>query len=170
MSSFVGTLKVEAKGDREIVMTREFNAGKDLVFDCFTKPELIKRWLYGPDGWSLDVCTVDLKVGGKYRYVWKYLKDGSTMGAGGTYREISGPDKLVQTESFDESWYPGEALLTTTFVEKSGRTYITINILYETKEGRDTVIKSPMEGGASQSYNRLETLLNSLIETSKGKN
>lgn len=166
---FVGTLKVEAKGERELVMTREFNADKDLVFDCFTKPELIKRWLYGPDGWSLDVCEVDLKVGGKYRYVWKYLKDGSTMGAGGIYKEISGPDKLVCTESFDEAWYPGEALITNTFVETSGKTFVTINILYETKEGRDIVIKSPMEGGASQSYNRLETLLNTLTETSQGR-
>jgi len=82
------TLKVTAPGDREIVMTREFNAPRRMVFDAFTKPELVKQWLLGPPGWSMPVCEIDLKVGGAYRYVWRRDSDGTEMGMGGVYREI----------------------------------------------------------------------------------
>ncbi|TGL63005.1 SRPBCC family protein [Leptospira sarikeiensis] len=167
--SFVGTLKVSAKGDRELVMAREFNADQELVFECFTTPDLVKKWLHGPDGWEMIVCEIDLKVGGKYRYVWKSLKDGTIMGMGGEYKEISGPKKIVCTEVFDESWYAGDAIVTTTFTESKGITSMVVTILYGSKETRDMVIKSPMEGGVAQSYNRLETLLNGLTETAKRK-
>ncbi|MFB5651735.1 SRPBCC family protein [Leptospira wolffii] len=155
-------LKVEAKGDREIIMTRVFNASRDLVYDCFTKPELLKRWLYGPEGWSLAECEVDLRVGGKYRYLWRHIKTGEDMGAGGVYKEIQTPEKIVCTEAFDESWYPGESILTNLFIEKAGKTTFHLTILYESQEARDIVIKSPMEGGAGQSYDRLASLLKEL--------
>ena len=77
-----GELKVTTPTDREIVMTRIFDAPRSLVFDAYTKPELLKRWLYGPDGWMLSKCEVDLKIGGKYRYVWRHT-DGREMGMGG---------------------------------------------------------------------------------------
>lgn len=64
-----GNLKITAKGELEIVITREFNASAPLVFDAFTKPDLVKRWLTGPPGWTLEICEIDLKAGGKYRYV-----------------------------------------------------------------------------------------------------
>src|SRR5437870_7670097 len=82
-----GNLKLTTRGDREIVITRVFDAPRKLVFDAFTKPELVKQWLLGPDGWSMPVCEIDLKVGGKYRYVWRRDKDGTEMGMGGGYRE-----------------------------------------------------------------------------------
>src|SRR6185503_3106474 len=113
-------LKVSASGDREIVMTRSFNAPRRLVFDAFTKPELVRQWLLGPDGWSMPVCEIDLRVGGKYRYVWRKEATGEEMGMGGTFREIVRPEKLVATEKFDEAWYPGEAVDTTVFEERGG--------------------------------------------------
>lgn len=158
----MGNLKIETKGERELLMSRSFNAPKYLVFECFTKPELLKRWLYGPEGWSLAECEIDFRVGGKYRYLWKFLEKGTLMGAGGEYKEIQAPDRFVCTEAFDEAWYPGESLLTNSFTEKDGKTVFLLTILYESREARDIVVKSPMEGGANQSYDRLANLVESL--------
>jgi uncharacterized protein YndB with AHSA1/START domain len=155
----VGDLKVVARGDREIVMTREFNAPRRLVFDALTKPEMVKKWLLGPPGWSMPVCEIDLRVGGKYRYVWRHDSDGKEMGVRGVYREIVKNERIVCTELFDDAWYPGEALLTTTLVESGGKTTMTTVILYESREGRDGVLKSGMESGVAVSYDRLEELV-----------
>jgi uncharacterized protein YndB with AHSA1/START domain len=155
------TLKVTAAGDREIVITRDFNAPRHLVFDAHTKPELVKRWLLGPPGWTMPVCEIDLRVGGSYRYVWRN-QDGTEMGMGGMFREIVRPERLVATERFDQPWYPGEALDTTVFVEEGGKTTATLSVLYESREARDAVLKSPMEEGMAGGYDRLEELLASL--------
>lgn len=152
-------VKAVPHGEREIKMTRVFNAPKGMVFDAFTKPEIVKRWLRGPDGWSMPTCEMDVRVGGKFRWVWKNDKNGSTMGMGGVYREVSRPDRLVNTERFDEAWYPGEAVLTTEFMERSGKTTMTGTLLYESSEARDVVMKSDMERGVNDSYNRLADLL-----------
>src|SRR2546422_8615580 len=103
------TFKIEPSGEREIVMTRIFNATCDLVFEALTKPELVKRWLLGPPGWSMPVCEIDLRVGGSYRYVWR-RDNGEEMGMRGVYREVTPPERLVTTEAFDTPWYPGEAV------------------------------------------------------------
>jgi len=132
-------LQLTTRGDREIIMTRDFNAPRHLVFDAFTKPELIKRWLLGPDGWSMPVCEVDLRVGGKYRYVWRKDSDGEEMGMGGVFREIDKPKRIINTEKFDQAWYPGEAVDTTEFSEQSGGTRVTQTVLYASKEARDGV-------------------------------
>jgi uncharacterized protein YndB with AHSA1/START domain len=154
-----GTLKLSTSSEREIVMTRAFDAPCHLVFDALTKPELIKRWLLGPPDWSMPVCEVDLKVDGRYRYVWRHDSDGRDMGMGGVFREIVAPKRLVQTEKFDESWYPGEALATAVLVEQKGRTTLTTTVLYESREARDGILKSGMEKGVAASYDRLEELL-----------
>src|SRR5713101_1933605 len=99
-----GTLKLSARGDREIAMTRVFDAPRKLVFDAYTKPELLKRWLGVFGGWSLAVCEVDLRVGGSYRYVW-HGADGRKMAMRGVYREIVPAERIVSTETFDEPWY-----------------------------------------------------------------
>ena len=148
---------VEAKGDKELVISRAFNAPRDLVFNAYTECKYLKRWLAGAEGWSLDVCDVDLKVGGKYRWVWK--KGEIKMGAGGEYREISRPDRIVFTEQFDDPWYAGEAISTLTLDESDGVTTLTNTMLYVSKDARDTVLQSPMESGLSLSYDRLEELL-----------
>jgi len=154
-----GNLKLTTRGDREIVITRVFDAPRKLVFDAFTKPELVKQWLLGPDGWSMPVCEIDLKVGGKYRYVWRRDKEGTEMGMGGVYREIVAPERVVATEKFDQSWYPGEAVDTFVLVEQGGKTTLTQTILYESREARDGVLKSGMEKGVVASYDRLAKLL-----------
>ncbi len=154
-----GALKLTARGDREIVMTRVFDASPALVFDAFTKPELVRRWLLGPPGWSMPVCEIDLRVGGAYRYVWRQNSDGSEMGVRGVYREIVPHERIVCTELFDVAWYPGEALITTTLAEQGGKTAITVTVLYESREARDGVLKTPMEQGVAASYDRLAEML-----------
>jgi uncharacterized protein YndB with AHSA1/START domain len=156
---YAKTLKVAARGDREIVMTRVFAAQRKLVWDACTKPALVKRWLLGPDGWSMPVCEIDLRVGGSYRYVWRRDRDGTEMGMGGVYREIMAPERLVATERFDQSWYPGEAVSTLVLAEQDGKTTLTQSVRYESPEARDSVLKSPMESGVAASYDRLAEVL-----------
>jgi uncharacterized protein YndB with AHSA1/START domain len=154
-----GNLVLTTQGDREIVMTRDFNAPRRLVFDAFTKPELVKQWLLGPPGWSMPVCKIDLKVGGTYRYVWRRDSDGSEMGMGGVYREIVLQERIVSTEVFDKAWYPGEAVGTLVLSEQGGKTTVTQAVLYQSREARDGILKSGMESGVAASYDRLAELL-----------
>jgi uncharacterized protein YndB with AHSA1/START domain len=156
-----GSLKLTTRGDREIVMTRVFEAGRNLVFDAFTKPELVRQWLLGPPGWSMPVCEIDLRVGGHYRYLWRHA-NGDEMGMGGVYQEIVVPEKIVATEKFDQSWYPGEALGTILLVEQDGKTTVTQTVRYESREAREVVLKSPMESGVATGYNRLADVLESM--------
>jgi uncharacterized protein YndB with AHSA1/START domain len=138
-------------------MARVFDAPRHLVFDAYTKPELLKRW-FGPVGWSLIACEVDLRVGGSYRYVMR-KDNGNEMGLGGVYREIVRPERIVAAESFDDPWYEGEAIATTTFVEHAGKTTLTTTVRYDSQAIRDAVLKSPMESGVESAYNRLAELL-----------
>jgi uncharacterized protein YndB with AHSA1/START domain len=156
------SFKVSTPTDREVQVTRDFHAPRGLVFDAFTKPELVRRWLLGPPGWTMPVCEIDLKFGGAYRYLWRHEADGREMGMGGIFREIVSPERLVATEKFDESWYVGETLDTTLFIEAGPITKITITVLYESKDARDTARRSGMEHGMAASYNLLEELLSSM--------
>jgi uncharacterized protein YndB with AHSA1/START domain len=161
-----GALTITTPSERELVMTRVFEAPRALVWDAFTKPELVRRWLFGPDGWSFAVCEIDLRVGGRFRYVWRRPAASGEktieMGMGGVYREVSAPERLVATEKFDDSWYPGEALGTLLFIERGGRTTLTQTMLYESRAARDAVLASPMEEGVTAGYDRLARLLESL--------
>jgi uncharacterized protein YndB with AHSA1/START domain len=159
---FPDSFNICTPSDREIQVSRDFDAPRSLVFDAFTKPELVRRWLLGPPGWTMPVCEIDLRVGGSYRYVWRSEKDGSQMGIRGVFREITPVERLVATERFDDAWYPGEALDTTVFEERRGITRTTITILYESQEARDTARRSGMEYGMAAGYDRLETLLPTL--------
>ena len=154
----MNALKLEARGEREIVITRAFEAPRRLVFDAFSKPELVRQWLLGPPGWSMPVCEIDFRVGGRYRYVWR-RDNGGEMGVGGVYKEIVAPERIVATERFDQSWYPGEGLGTILLVEQGAKTLMTQTLAYESREARDGVLKSPMESGVAISYDRLETLV-----------
>ena len=153
------SLKIAPSGDRELVMTRVFDAPRRLVYDAHTKPELVRQWLLGPPGWTMPVCEMDVRVGGKYRWVWKSERDGTTMGMGGVYRDVTAPERLVSTEKFDEAWYPGESLNTLVLVEQGGRTTLTQTMRYESREAREAVVKSGMEKGVAASYDRLEDVL-----------
>ncbi|MEP7042353.1 MAG: SRPBCC family protein [Dokdonella sp.] len=154
-------LQISTPSDREIAMTRSFDAPRTLVFEAWTKPELLKRWLGVHNGWSLAICEIDLNVGGRYRYVWRGL-DGIEMGMGGVYREIVVPERIVGTERFDQAWYPGEGVGTVTLVETGGRTTLTQTLLYESREARDAVLRSPMEKGVALAYDKLDEILASL--------
>ena len=153
-----GKLQVTTPSDREIAMTRVFDAPSDMVFDAWTKPELLTRWLGVRGGWTFAVCKVDLRVGGSYRFVWRG-PDGTEMGMGGVYREVARPGRLVATEKFDQAWYEGEALDTTTFVEQDGKTTATTTVRYASREVRDGVLKGPMERGVAESYDKLDEVL-----------
>jgi uncharacterized protein YndB with AHSA1/START domain len=152
------SLIITTPSDREIAMTRVFNAPRTLVFEAYTKPALVKQWLGVRGGWKLDVCEIDLKKGGKYRYVWKHEK-GAEMGMGGVFREVVPNERIVSSEKFDQAWYEGECIGTVTFVEKAGKTSLTMALLYDSKKIRDAVLASPMKDGIVDSFNLLEQIL-----------
>ena len=150
-----GTLAVATPTLQQIVLTRVFNAPRKLVFDAFTRPELLRRW-FGPHGWSLVVCEVDLRVGGGFRFVLR-SPEGNQMCMRGTYCEIDAPNRSVHKESFDD--LPGESEVTTVLTESDGRTELKATITYASQEIRDAVISSGMEHGAAETYDRLAELL-----------
>lgn len=153
-----GSLKVTTPSDREIVMTRSFDAPRKLVWEALTTPALLKRWLGGMPGWTWTVCEFDARVGGAYRYEWR-KDDGTVMGLGGTLRDFVAPERMAATEKFDQSWYPGEALVSQVLTEQGGKTTITMTLRYESKEARDTVVKSGATSGMEMGYARLDELL-----------
>lgn len=150
-------LKVTPRGETEIIMTRTFGAPRELVFQAFIRPELVQRWLLGPDGNSMPVCRMDVRPGGSFRWVWREDATGKEMGMGGVFREVSPPERLVHTEAFDD--FPGEAVVTTVFTEQNGKTLMTITMVMPNRQARDGVIASGMEQGAGRSYDRLEEML-----------
>ncbi|SCG52159.1 SRPBCC domain-containing protein [Micromonospora halophytica] len=157
------SLVVHAPGDREIVLSRIFDAPADLVFAAFTRPELLVRW-YGARGWRLVGCEVDLRVGGRWRFVSEG-PDGALMGQSGVYLEIDPPLLLVGTEVFDDQSYPGETLVRHVFTEVAGRTTVTTALRYATAQGRDRVLRYPMARGVSESFTRLTELLTTSTTT-----
>lgn len=150
------TLTITTPSDREVTLTRVFDARSQFVFDALTKPELLRRW-YGPTGWTLSVCEIDLRVGGAWRFVVR-RPDGKAIGQLGIYREIESPQRIVNTEAW-EDWDAGECLVTTLLTENEGWTTLQSTILFPSKEVRDTVVKAGLEHGASESYDKLAEVL-----------
>lgn len=153
-----GSLQITTSGDREIRFTRTFDAPRQLVWDAYTRPELVKRWLGTMPGWSWAVCEMDVRPGGRYRWTWRG-PDGAEMGLGGEYREVVPAVRLVSTERYDQAWYPGGAVGTVEFNERGRRTTLVTTMCYDSKEARDAVLQSPMESGLAMGYNALEALL-----------
>jgi uncharacterized protein YndB with AHSA1/START domain len=157
--------QVTMPSDREVTVTRSFKAPRALVFRAYTEPELVRRWMLGPPGWSMPVCEMDVRAGGRYRWRWRSDTDGNEFGFVGTFREVQPPSRLVHTEGFDPgtvgSEYPtgGEALVTTSFVEEGGITTMTTVIDFGSKEARDAAVKTGMTSGMEQSYQLLDRLL-----------
>ncbi len=151
-------LKLTTPGEREIAMERTFDAARELVFAALTRPELLRRWLLGPPGWSMPVCEIDLRVGGSYRYVWRNA-EGVEMGVRGVYREIVAPERIVATEAFDQPWYPGEAQTTFVLAQQGALTVLTLTLLYESRQAREVVLASDMEKGVTASFDQLAELL-----------
>lgn len=151
------TLKIVAQGDCEIVVTREFNAPRELVFEAWTTPALLKRWLGVFGGWSLEVCEIDLRAGGDFRYLWCNAE--ANLEIRGRYTEVSAPERIVGTEQFVQPFQSDEATGTTVLVERNGRTYLSNTIRYSSQAARDGALQSPMEHGMRASYNSLDELL-----------
>lgn len=152
-----GQMTLELKGDREIVITRELDAPRELVFDAFTKPELLKKWLFGPPGWSMVVCEMDVRPGGKYRWVWRNT-DGREMGMGGVHREVVVPERIVNTQLFDEDWTGGEVIGTMVFKTLGPKTLLTNTLLYASSEARAMAMSTPMADGMEMGYCRLDAM------------
>lgn len=155
-------LEATTPSDREIKVVRSFNAPRQLIWDAHTKPELIKRWLLGPPGWSMPECDVDLRVGGAYRYKWVSDENPSEFfTSSGVHKEIEAIERIVTTEHMDVSGLgmdldTGESINTLTLSEANGKTTLTNVMLFPTKAHRDGALQSGMTGGMEQSYERLE--------------
>ena len=156
------SLNVVASGDREIHVSRTFNAPRELVFKALTTPEMLNQWFGGPDGWELITCEFESRVGGTYRYVWRNVDNGGEMGMGGTILEFDPPESYTCTERFDQAWYPGDARSTIELTERSGSTMLLLTITYESQEARDMVMASPMKEGMAIGYDRLEQFLSTV--------
>jgi len=152
-------LTVTTQGDTEIVVTREFDATRDLVFDCWTIPALIRRWLAGPPGWELTTCEFDARVGGKWRFVSKG-PDGMEMGHGGTITEFVRPERMVSTERYDVDWTGGETINSNVFADLGGgRSLSTLTVRYPSREARDGARATPMAEGMEMGFQKLDALL-----------
>lgn len=145
--------------DREVVFTRVVNAPRRVVFDAWTNPKHVPRWMLGPEGWTMPVCEIDLRVGGAWRFVWRKA-DGMEMAMTGTYREVVPPERLVSTERWGPEW--PETVNAVVLTESAGQTTITLTITYPTKEARDAALATGMKDGMDPSYARLDSLLATL--------
>jgi len=142
--------------DLEIRATRVFDAPRELVFDAWTNPEHLPHWMTGPDGWSMPVCEIDLRVGGAWHFVWR-RDDGSEMEMNGVYREIAPPERLVATESWGGDW--PETVNTLVLTEEAGRTTVTQTTLFPSLEARDAALETGIKTGMTLSFNRLAAYL-----------
>jgi len=142
--------------DREILMTRVFDAPRRLVFQAWTNPEHVPHWMLGPKGWTMPVCEIDPRPGGAWHFVWRH-SDSTEMEMRGVYREITPPERLVSTESWGGKW--PETLNTLILSEKDGKTTLAQTVLYPSKEARDEALKTGMKEGVNQSFDRLAEYL-----------
>lgn len=159
-----GKLVVTVPSDKEILLSRVFDAPRHLVFEAMTKPELVRRWWCCFDGFTMPVCDIDLRVGGKYRYVM-VGPDGGEVGFRGEYQEIVAPERIVHTEIF-EPFPDSPSLVTMTLEERDGKTYYQSRVVHQTTEARDMHLKSGMENGANIALDRLEEIARSLVAAS----
>ena len=159
------SVQVSLPSDTEVQVTRDFRAPRELVWQAHTDPDLFQRWIGGYAGWSMPVCEMDVRTGGKYRWRWRSDEDGKEFGFHGEYREVDAPGKLVAAEDYD----PGDtgfgkptdtpAIIETTLTESNGVTTVTTLINYGSKEARDAAVSTGMTDGMETSYGRLDKLL-----------
>ncbi|MGE0868328.1 MAG: SRPBCC family protein [Kofleriaceae bacterium] len=156
-----GKLKITLPSNTEIHYSRVFDAPKHLVFEAFTRPEHVRRWWGCMDGFTMTVCDIDLRVGGTWRYVI-VGPDHNEVAFNGVYKEIAAPDRLVNTEIFE--MFPDAAtLVTSSFVERDGKTHYEALQTFPDQASRDAAIASGMEEGADLGYDRLEEVARSLM-------
>jgi len=160
-----GSATLTLPTDEQILITREFDAPKHLVYEAMTTPELVRRWWHAKRG-TVTVCEIDLRVGGKWRYVM-VADNGMEVGFHGEYREIVPDERIVSTEVYEGlpagvSEEQGATVNTATFVEANGRTTLTLLVQATSKVSRDAIIDSGMESGLQDALDLLEETANSL--------
>ena len=153
------TVVITLPSDTEITITSVFDAPARLVWDAHTKPELIQRWLLGPDGWEMPICEVDLRVGGQWRYGWALPDGSSAFEMHGEYSEVTPHSRIVHTEHFEDN---PPAVVTSTFTEADGLTTLAVTMKLPSEEVRDAVLATGMSDGAGRSYERLGEFLATL--------
>jgi uncharacterized protein YndB with AHSA1/START domain len=151
------TLEVTTPSDREVRFARAFDAPRDVLWEMWTNPKHVAQWLLGPEGWTMPVCEIDLRPGGKWHWVWRKADGTTEFGMDGEYREVKRPERLVNTERWGDEW--PESVNTLEFVERNGRTTVICTVLYASKEVRDKAVATGMTGGVEASYNRLDSYL-----------
>ena len=161
--------QVTLPSEREVKVARSFKAPRNLVYRAYTEPQLVQRWLLGPPGWSMPICEMDVRTGGKYRWRWRNDQDGNEFGFSGTFREVVPGSRLVHTEAYDAGTVGGgnpgpDAIVTVSFTEEAGWTTVTSVIDFGSKEARDAAMATGMTDGMEQSYQ----LLDELLKTSAG--
>jgi uncharacterized protein YndB with AHSA1/START domain len=152
------TVTLTMPSDREVQVTRTFEAPRPLVFKALTTPDLLMRWMHGPNGWTLAVCEIDLRAGGAFRYVWRKA-NGREMGMSGTFHEVVPPERMVHEEVFDDDWTGGETIVTTTLAERGATTLLTVTVLYASKAARDAALETNFVTGMELGYNVLAAVL-----------
>lgn len=156
--------EVSLPSDSEVSVSRSFDAPAALVYRAYTTPELVQRWLLGPPGWTMPVCEMDVRVGGRYRWRWRSDEDGSEFGFHGEFLEVDPEVRLRHTEVFDPGdtgEYMGDqpAVVTVTFEEHDGVTTVTTLVDYGSKASRDAALSTGMTDGMEMSYKKLDELL-----------
>lgn len=157
------TAQVSLPSDTEVRVRRDFRAPRKLVWQAHTDPTLVPRWLGGYPGWTMPVCEMDVRPGGKYRWRWR-SDEGKEFGFYGDFREVEAPGRMVHAEYYDPGDFGGPmptspAITRTTFTEKDGITTLDMVIAYESKEARDGAVSSGMTDGMEVSYAQLDKLL-----------
>jgi uncharacterized protein YndB with AHSA1/START domain len=156
-------LQVSTPTDHEVRVVRTFNAPRELVYQAHVTPALLQRWCLGPPGWTMPVCEMDVRPGGKYRWRWKSDEDGKEFGFFGTFREVNAPSRLVHEEHYDPGDVGGPmssepALVTSEFEEAGGITTLTVTMRFPSKEARDGAVGSGMTDGMEIGYARLDEM------------
>jgi uncharacterized protein YndB with AHSA1/START domain len=163
MAVTIEKAQVTLPSEREVRVVRSIKAPRTLVYRAYTEPELVRRWLLGPPGWSMPVCEMDVRVGGRYRWRWRSKEGANEFGFSGTFREVQPPLKLAHSETYDPGTVgggmPGEASVAITFAEDGGVTTVTTLIDFGSKEARDGAMGTGMTDGMEQSYQLLDKLL-----------
>ena len=156
--------QVSLPGDTQVRVTRDFAAPRTLVWQAHTDPKLVKRWMLGPPGWSMPVCEMDVRPGGKYRWRWKSDENGAEFGFFGDFREVDAPARMVHAEYYDPGDVGGSmdvsqpAIIQTSFSEKGGVTSLEMIMTFASKEIRDAAISTGMTDGMEMGYERLDVL------------
>ena len=155
-------LEVSFPSEREVRVTRSFNAPRTLVWDAHTKPELVQKWMLGPPGWTMPVCEMDVRVGGKYRWRWRNQEDGKEFGFHGTFKEVKAPSRIVHDEYFDPGDVGGAmpsndpAHITLELSASGGVTTLVSTMRFASKEARDGAVSTGMTDGMEMGYARLD--------------